>query len=269
MNYIAQSPVVPLVELTESSCHYPIGDPREDDFGFCGAVKRQGSPYCEHHHKLAYKTERERAPSPVPQIAASWTTRRTTWETIPIRVWRPRCSSQPEIILPAVVTHESLVEAHKRRQAKYAEEARQRERLAAEREALNAKARKAEELRYINMSCAVSAFLRGAADGIRGCPKKINIKSIHKVVADYYKIDVNEIVSDRRQVTVTRPRHVAMYLAKTLTPNSYPEIGRRFGDRDHTTIMHGVRKITELIEVDPILRVEIEELKEALGWVGQ
>ena len=73
-----------------------------------------------------------------------------------------------------------------------------------------------------------------------------------------------DILSSRRTAVVVKPRQVAMFLAKTLTMRSLPEIGRRFGGRDHTTVLHAVRKIEALAQTDSALREEIELLKRML-----
>ena len=73
-----------------------------------------------------------------------------------------------------------------------------------------------------------------------------------------------DLLSSRRTANVVRPRQVAMYLAKTLTLRSLPEIGRRFGGRDHTTVLHAVRKIENLVNTDNALAEEIELLKRQL-----
>jgi chromosomal replication initiator protein len=73
-----------------------------------------------------------------------------------------------------------------------------------------------------------------------------------------------DLLSSRRTANVVRPRQIAMYLAKTLTLRSLPEIGRRFGGRDHTTVLHAVRKIEGLVSGDKVLAEEIEVLKRML-----
>ncbi|MCI0619220.1 chromosomal replication initiator protein DnaA, partial [bacterium] len=80
--------------------------------------------------------------------------------------------------------------------------------------------------------------------------KSINIENIVKTTADYYKIRVADLLSAKRSRSITRPRQMAMSLAKELTNQSLPEIGRAFGGRDHTTVLHACRKITELRESD-------------------
>jgi chromosomal replication initiator protein len=96
-------------------------------------------------------------------------------------------------------------------------------------------------------------------------PKRIKIEEIQKIVAQHYNVSRSDILSSRRTATVVRPRQIAMYLAKTLTLRSLPEIGRRFGGRDHTTVLHAVRKIEGLVGQDPALNEEVEVLKRRLN----
>jgi len=92
-------------------------------------------------------------------------------------------------------------------------------------------------------------------------PRRVRIEDIQRIVARHYNVSKADLLSSRRTRTIVRPRQIAMYLAKVLTPRSLPEIGRRFGGRDHTTVLHAVRKIEELIEGDKALAEEIELLK--------
>ena len=95
-------------------------------------------------------------------------------------------------------------------------------------------------------------------------PKRVKIEDIQKLVASRYNVSRSDILSERRTAAVVKPRQIAMYLSKVLTLRSLPEIGRRFGGRDHTTVLHAVRKIEKLIETDPPLSEEIELLKRML-----
>ncbi len=95
-------------------------------------------------------------------------------------------------------------------------------------------------------------------------PKRVKIEDIQRVVARQYNVSRSDLLSSRRTANVVRPRQVAMYLAKTLTLRSLPEIGRRFGGRDHTTVLHAVRKIENLVGSDMTLAEEIELLKRQL-----
>jgi chromosomal replication initiator protein len=95
-------------------------------------------------------------------------------------------------------------------------------------------------------------------------PKRVRIEDIQRVVARQYNVSRADLLSSRRTANVVRPRQVAMYLAKVLTLRSLPEIGRRFGGRDHTTVLHAVRKIETLAGNDSALADEIETLKRLL-----
>ena len=103
------------------------------------------------------------------------------------------------------------------------------------------------------------------SDLLRASNRKINIDDIQKQVADHFNIRVADMFSARRARQIARPRQIAMFLAKNLTSLSYPEIGRRFGNRDHTTIMHAVRKIEELMETDASLADDVSLLKSILA----
>jgi chromosomal replication initiator protein len=92
-------------------------------------------------------------------------------------------------------------------------------------------------------------------------PRRIRIEDIQKVIASHYNVSKHDLLSARRTRAIVRPRQIAMYLAKTMTPRSYPEIGKRFGGRDHTTVLHAVRKVEELAAADEGLAQEIELLK--------
>ncbi len=100
-------------------------------------------------------------------------------------------------------------------------------------------------------------------DMLRSYDKRTTIDEIQKKVAEHFNISVKEMQSSRRARNVARPRQIAMYLAKMLTARSLPEIGRKF-DRDHTTVMHAVRKVEELIVEDASLAESIETLRRTL-----
>jgi chromosomal replication initiator protein len=95
-------------------------------------------------------------------------------------------------------------------------------------------------------------------------PRRIRVEDILRIVAKHYGVSRADLLSSRRTANVVRPRQIAMYLAKTLTLRSLPEIGRRFGGRDHTTVLHAVRKIEGLVQGDKGLAEEIEALKRLL-----
>ena len=103
------------------------------------------------------------------------------------------------------------------------------------------------------------------SDLLRSSNRKISIDDIQKQVAAHFNIRVADMFSARRARQIARPRQIAMFLAKNLTSLSYPEIGRQFGNRDHTTIMHAVRKIEELMEADAGLADDVSLLKSILA----
>ncbi len=84
-------------------------------------------------------------------------------------------------------------------------------------------------------------------------------------MARHYNVSKQDLLSNRRTRTIVKPRQVAMYLAKMMTPRSLPEIGRRFGGRDHTTVLHAVRKIEDLVGADTKLAQELELLKRLIN----
>ena len=102
------------------------------------------------------------------------------------------------------------------------------------------------------------------SDILRASDRKVTIDEIIRKVAAHYNLKVNDILSARRARSVARPRQVGMYLAKKLTAKSLPEIGRRFGGRDHTTVMHAVRKIDELKATDAAIEEDVELLRRSL-----
>ena len=95
-------------------------------------------------------------------------------------------------------------------------------------------------------------------------PRRVKIEEIQKLVATRYNVSRADILSERRTAAVVKPRQIAMYLSKALTPRSLPEIGRRFGGRDHTTVLHAVRKIEKAISEDRSLHDEVDLLKRML-----
>ncbi|MGF1639511.1 MAG: chromosomal replication initiator protein DnaA [Rhodospirillales bacterium] len=101
-------------------------------------------------------------------------------------------------------------------------------------------------------------------DLLRANDRRVTIDDIQKRVAEHYNIRVADMHSARRSRSVARPRQVAMYLSKQLTSRSLPEIGRKFGGRDHTTVMHAVRKVEELCEQDAAFAEDVELLRRML-----
>ena len=102
------------------------------------------------------------------------------------------------------------------------------------------------------------------ADVLRASDRKITVEEIQRKVSDHFNIRLSDLIGPKRVRTFARPRQIAMYLAKQLTTRSLPEIGRRFGGRDHTTVMHGVRRIEDLMHKDSQIADDLELLRRSL-----
>ena len=101
-------------------------------------------------------------------------------------------------------------------------------------------------------------------DLLRANDRRVTIEEIQKRVAEHFNIKLTEMHSARRARAVARPRQIAMYLAKQLTSRSLPEIGRKFGGRDHTTVMHAVKKVDELKAQDNAFAEDVDLLRRML-----
>ena len=101
-------------------------------------------------------------------------------------------------------------------------------------------------------------------DFINDNKKSINVESIQNIVAVYFNLNIQEMLSPRRSRSLARPRQIAMYLAKKYTTNSLPEIGRKFSNRDHTTVIHAVKKIEGLIKNDNEINHSVAEIKKKI-----
>ena len=106
------------------------------------------------------------------------------------------------------------------------------------------------------------------ADILRQSDRKVTMDEIMRKTCDYYNVRMSDLLSPKRSRNIARPRQMAMWLAKNLTTRSYPEIGRRFGNRDHTTAMHAVRKIDELKAQDAQIAEDAELLRRMLEGGG-
>jgi len=99
---------------------------------------------------------------------------------------------------------------------------------------------------------------------LKGAERRVTVDEIQKLVSDHYNMKQADLIGERRARAVARPRQVAMWLAKSLTTRSYPDIGRRFGGRDHTTVLHAVRRIEALKLTDPQIAADVETLSRKL-----
>ncbi|MGD9867161.1 MAG: chromosomal replication initiator protein DnaA [Hyphomicrobiales bacterium] len=94
-----------------------------------------------------------------------------------------------------------------------------------------------------------------------GEPRRVKIDDIVRTITKHYGVNRSDLLSSRRNRSIVRPRQIGMYLAKMLTSRSLPEIGRRFGNRDHTTVLHAIRKIEQLMQTDRRLKEDVELLR--------
>lgn len=105
--------------------------------------------------------------------------------------------------------------------------------------------------------------IRDLVQGIE--PRRVKIEDILRIVSRHFGVSKGDLLSQRRHRSVVWPRQIGMYLAKQMTARSLPEIGRRFGNRDHTTVLHAIRKIEGVLTDNPRLRDELDELKKLLN----
>jgi chromosomal replication initiator protein len=101
-------------------------------------------------------------------------------------------------------------------------------------------------------------------DVLGEAPKRMSIDTVQKVVAEHFQMKVADLKSKRRQRAIAMPRQIAMYLSRKLTNASYPDIGDKFGGKDHTTVMHNVKKIEESLDRDLDLKAHIDALERHL-----
>ena len=117
---------------------------------------------------------------------------------------------------------------------------------------------------FANRPLSIDMAKEVLKDLIRASQRKITIDDIQRKVADYYNLRLSDLLSARRSRTIARPRQIAMYLSKILTTRSLPEIGRKFGGRDHTTVIHAVKKVEDLRVNDVAIDEEVEVLRRSL-----
>jgi chromosomal replication initiator protein len=102
------------------------------------------------------------------------------------------------------------------------------------------------------------------SDVLKKNEKKISISYIQEIVSTYFNLNLSDMSTSRRSINIARPRQIAMYLCKSLTTFSYPEIGKNFGGKDHTTVMHAVKKIEALLVADQKIRNQLFDLKKSI-----
>jgi chromosomal replication initiator protein len=114
--------------------------------------------------------------------------------------------------------------------------------------------------REINLDLAKEAL----QNTLRTQPQPFTVEKIQRQVAHFFNISVNDLKSDRKIRFITKPRQIAMYLCRTLTPASFPEIGEKFGGKDHSTVIHAVRKVEQGVKEDLQLKTDIEAIQKTI-----
>jgi chromosomal replication initiator protein len=104
-------------------------------------------------------------------------------------------------------------------------------------------------------------FLTSIVKNIEEGPRPVTIREIQKCISKHFGISMTELLASRRLAKIVRPRQIGFYLARKLTSRSLPEIGRRFGGKDHTTVLHACKKVEERMSTDPNLARTVAELE--------
>ncbi len=117
---------------------------------------------------------------------------------------------------------------------------------------------------YMNLPVTMETVQAALAELPIKAEKRVTVEDIQKAVAAQFTVTIDDLISKRRTQTIVRPRHIAMYLCKTMTTRSLPDIGRRFGKRDHSTVIHAVNKIAERLPSDAALADDVEAVKRRL-----
>ena len=125
-------------------------------------------------------------------------------------------------------------------------------------------ARVGAEAKFTNKEIDVSLIKESLSDLLSIQARQVSIDNIQKIVSDYYNIKLSDLLSNKRNRSLARPRQLSMSLAKELTTHSLPEIGESFGGRDHTTVLHACRRINELRTVDTNIEEDYKKLVRAL-----
>jgi len=117
---------------------------------------------------------------------------------------------------------------------------------------------------FLGTPITLEAVQSALSDSRYTAARRLTVDRIQRAVAEEFKISLDDMVSKRRARVVARPRQIAMYLSKTMTKRSLPDIGRRFGGRDHTTVMHAVKRVSELCNDDPEFKARVKGLEAEL-----
>lgn len=119
--------------------------------------------------------------------------------------------------------------------------------------------------KFLNAPITLEFIAETLRDMIAVHDRQVSLDNIQRVVSEYYKMKLSDLLSKRRNRSIARPRQIAMALAKELTSHSLPEIGEAFGGRDHTTVLHACRKVKELLNTDTVIKADYDNLYKSLA----
>lgn len=119
--------------------------------------------------------------------------------------------------------------------------------------------------KFLSQPISLEFIAETLRDMIAVHDRQVSLDNIQRVVADYYKMKLSDLLSKRRNRSIARPRQIAMSLAKELTSHSLPEIGEAFGGRDHTTVLHACRKVKELLNTDTVIKADYDNIYKSLA----
>lgn len=253
-----------LEELDGTTCRFPIGDPGEPGFHFCGEAPIDRNPYCARHRRIAYQSD-STLEQPVPALHGYTCQRRGDGGGIYLSPLALRDRARRRPAVDADVTSAAEI---------FARHARARMRLT--RPAVIPSplpgappCSPPKSVITCEMLPKRGLLLRRqdqAPPALAPTDRRpLTIRSIVQAVAAFYRISVLDIESRSRTRTIVRPRHVACFLCRKLTATSLSEIGRRVGGTDHAAVLHAVRKIERRIGEDADLAAHVAAIKAKLG----
>jgi Bacterial dnaA protein helix-turn-helix/GcrA cell cycle regulator len=257
-----------LEELDDTTCRFPIGDPGEPGFHFCGEAPIARYPYCARHTRIAYQPD-SALEQPVPALHG-YTCRphgdgggRIYCSTLALRERAPR---RPAV--DAGVTSAAEI---------FARHARARARLTRHGVIPSSlpgapPSTPPQPVVTFEMLPKLARLRRQdqAPPAIAPTGRRpLTIRNIVQAVAAFYRISMLDIESRRRTLRIVRPRHVACFLCRKLTATSLSEIGRHVGGTDHAAVLHAVRKIERRIGEDADLAAQVAAIRARLGQGGE
>jgi len=250
-----------LEELDDTTCRFPIGDPGEAGFHFCGELPLAGAPYCAHHAGIAYRFAR--TPVRPPLNGATCAPYRDGWLML-ISPLRRDCRHRVPAVDIGVTSAAEIFARHRRARARLSRTPSAEAGLPLAAIAGRSVARAAHELSVVDAPAwqvhGAREFTPAKSLPADSVPPR-RIRAIMRAVAEFYSVPLPDIVSPRRTRRLVRPRHVTWFLCRRLTTNSFAEIGRQLGGRDHAAVLHGVRGIARRIATDALLAAEVAAIE--------